>query len=154
MLLDITVHGDVQVSRRLMRFGDRAQDARPAFRGIADLLRTSEQRQFASRGRYASAGWAPLAPSTLASKIRRGESTSILEATGTLRDSLTRKTDGGHVELVEPHQLIFGSQVPYAKYHQRGTRTMPRRRPLEVRGRDRQEMVKIIQRHLMAEGRL
>lgn len=155
MRIELDIHGDVQVRRELLRFGERATDARPAFRSIATLLRRSEQRQFATSGGYASGGWAPLAMSTVLEKQRlraRGESRytrAILRETGALMESLTRKVDPGHIEHVEPHQLVFGTQVSYAKYHQLGTRSMPRRRPVEVRAQDRVEMVKRLQRFLV-----
>jgi phage gpG-like protein len=154
MRLDIDVYGDVQLSREMLRFSGRNLDASPAFRAVATLLRRSEKRQFTSRGRHASGGWAKLAPATIAAKRRskdprvRANATRILRATDELMRSLTVKRDGAHTEVVQPHQLVFGTQVDYAKYHQKGE-GVPRRRPLELRGRDRTEMVKQIQRWLM-----
>lgn len=152
--IEISIAGDVQVSRKLLRFGDRAMDASPAFHSIADLLEGSERRQFATGGRYASAGWRALADSTKKAKARSSDPTvranaeKILEATGALMESLTADVEGvegGAVRIVDPHQLIFGTQIDYAKYHQRG-RGVPQRRVLEVRARDRREMVKRLQR--------
>lgn len=154
MRIDIDVYGDVQLSRELLRFAGRTEDASPAFRAIAILLRRSEKRQFSSKGRHASGGWPALKPSTIAAKRRskdprvRANATRILRATDALMDSLTKKSDGGHTEVVQPHQLVFGTQVDYARYHQKGE-GVPRRRPLELRGRDRTEMVKQIQRYLV-----
>src|SRR4051794_15389307 len=140
MLLELDVFGDVQVRRKLLRFGDRARDARPAFELMADDLREWEERQFASEGGFASGGWDPLAPSTIAAKaaapraaftgsrtktgkfakrVRRNR--RILEDTGALRESLTQHGDAEHVELIFPQEFVFGSTVPYAQFHQRGT---------------------------------
>lgn len=157
MRVEIDVYGDVQVSRELLRFSDRAGDASPAFRSIADLLEHSEQRQFATGGRYASAGWEKLKPETIRAKARssdptvRGNAKKILQATGALMESLTSDVEGiegGAIRIIDDQQLIFGSQVPYARFHQRG-RGVPRRRVLEVRARDRTEMVKRLQRFLV-----
>lgn len=153
MDLQIEVFGDVQVNRKLLRFNDRAQDASPAFRTIAGNLRDWETRQFATEGAFASGGWDPLSPSTVTTKAREGLSPRILEATGALRESLTSRTDAGHVEIIGRQELVFGTQSPSARFHQRGTSRMPRRRPLEIRARDRADMVKTLQRHMVGELR-
>jgi phage gpG-like protein len=147
----IDVFGDEQVNRRLLRFEDDVQDAIPAFREMAKLIRGSVYRQFYSDGAYASGGWVPLAPSTVAEKARRGLDPRILRATGKLFGSLT-SGDPGHVERMGPREFVYGTTVPYAKFHQRGTRRMPRRPPLELRDQDRRELVRILQRHLLGEG--
>jgi phage gpG-like protein len=153
--IELEIHGDVQVRRELLRFAGRQEDASPAFRAVATLLRHSEERQFKTAGKHASGGWAKLKQATIEAKQRareRGEvkyTRAILRATGALMESFTRKSGGEHTEIVQPHQLIFGSQVPYARFHQRGTSDMPQRRPLEVRGQDRTEMVKRVQRYLV-----
>lgn len=151
MRVQIEAFGDVQVSRELLRFSERAEDASPAFRAIADLLRDSEQRQFAGGGRFASGGWAPLAAATKRSKRRnpnprvRANAERILVATEALRDSLTKQHDPGHVELVGPRELVFGTQSPAARFHQPDPQG---RRVIEVRARDRVEMVKLLQRYI------
>lgn len=150
MELKIEVFGDVQVSRKLLRWAGRVTDASPAFREIAQLLRRYERRQFTSQGAFASGGWAPDAESTVRLKAAKGLDPRILHATGDLEQSLTGSS-GGHVEVVAAHQLVFGTSVPYARFHQTGTSRMPRRRPLEIRERDRAELVRIIQQHLVRE---
>lgn len=153
MDLELSIFGDVQLRRKLLRFGEKAQDASDAFEEIADQLRLIEREQFDSEGGFASAGWAPLAPSTILRKLSRGQPLTILEATGRLRRSLTGEHDPGHVEIVGPQQLVFGTQVPYAHFHQTGTSQMPRRRPVELRETDRRQVVRILQRHLVSELR-
>lgn len=157
MRIEIDVFGDKQVSRELLRFSDRAHDAEPAFQSIADLLEHSEEKQFRTGGRHASAGWDKLKAATVKAKRRsddpvvRRNADKILVATGALMESLTadvQGVEGGAVRIVEPHQLIFGTQLPYARFHQLG-KGVPRRRVLELRARDRTEMVKRIQRYLM-----
>ncbi len=150
MLVELDVFGDTQLKRRLLRFADGATDASPAFQTIADDLRDLERRQFASQGSSASAGWAPLAPSTVTRKARLGLDPRILHATGRLRASLEGH-GAGHLEIVQPHQLVFGTTVPYARHHQHGTEIMPRRRPIELREQDRRQVVRTLQRHLMGE---
>lgn len=144
MRVEISLAGDKQVSRELLRFGERALMARPAFEAIGELLLTVEQHQFASEGRFASGGWAPLAESTLAQKT----GPSILDETGELRASLTERGDPHQIFDVGDEYLLFGTDLDYAGYHQTGTSRMPRRRPLELREEQRAEAVKILQRFI------
>ncbi len=148
--LRIDEFGDVQLSRRLLRFGDAAGDMSPAFRNIVDEFARIGWQQFSSEGQFASAGWAPLAASTIAAK---GHDT-ILSADGDLEESLTGTTDGPLREVtIRRDEMAFVSRVDYARYHQTGTSRMPRRRPFELRDRDRRKVVKIMQEHLVADLR-
>jgi phage gpG-like protein len=156
MLIELELAGDVQLRRELLRFRGAVADASPAFeqiaRGSSGLkgvysLRGIERRQFQSQGAFASAGWAPLAPSTVRAKARRGLDPRILHATGRLAASLSG--GAGRVEIVSSSQLIFGTSVPYARFHQSGTARMPRRRPIELREQDRRAIVRTLQRYLV-----
>ena len=153
MRLEISLAGDVQVSRELLRFAGRIEDASPAFRWIADDLKAWEKKQFRTKGRYASGGWADLKDATIAQKRRhpnpvvRANATNPLRATGRLMESLTGGNEE-YFELVQPHQLVVATLVPYAKFHQRG-KGVPQRRPLEVRARDRTGMVKTLQEFMV-----
>jgi phage gpG-like protein len=162
---ELELAGDRQVSREILRVSERAGDAAPVFRSIADYLRSVEKRQFDSHGLTGSGGWAPLATSTLLSKygvlhgthLRHGQFTrkalrasmAILVETGALRDSLTSAGDEHHREIVRSDELIFGTSVSYAKYHQHGTRRMPRRRPLELSETQRKQVIRMLQRWII-----
>lgn len=146
--IELDVFGDKQVSRELLRFRDAAADMKPALEEIADDFLDIEERQFSSEGRYGSGGWAPLAPSTLAGKVRRGYDTRILHERLRLRRSLTTRNQD-HIRKITSDSMFVGTSVPYAIYHQHGTSHMPRRRPVELPARDRDNWVKILQRHLV-----
>lgn len=157
MLIELEIFGDVQLRRELLRFKDATADASPAFEQIlmgtgrgSFSLRKIEGKQFATQGKFASGGWTKLAPSTVAQKARRGLDPRILHATGRLSASLTGPGPG-HIEIVTPQSMIFGTEVPYARFHQSGTHRMPRRRPIELREQDRRGMVRTLQRHLLGE---
>jgi phage gpG-like protein len=143
--VEVSLAGDKQVSRELLRFGERAIAAKPAFEAIGELLITIEREQFATQGQAESGGWAPLAESTL--RYKTGP--SILDETGELRASLTERGDPHQIFDVGDEFLLFGTDVEYAGYHQTGTTRMPRRRPLELREMHRAEAVKILQRFIM-----
>lgn len=155
MLIELDVDGDVQLRRELLRWSGAVVDASPAFERIImgggrDFmgLRKLEGKQFATQGAFASGGWAPLAPSTVRAKARVGLDPRILHATGRLAKSLTGGAGG--IQIVNAHQFIFGTSVPYARFHQLGKR-LKRRRPIELRDRDRRAMVNVLQRHLRGE---
>ena len=147
--LDIQIAGDVQVSRELLRVSDRAGDMRPALRAVIGVMVEETQEQFATSGGHASKGWQPLAESTARAKARRGLDPRVLRATGALERSLTERGDKLMQERVTKAGLVWGSKVKYGGFHQRGTRHMPRRRPVEFTELARRRMVKVLQRYAL-----
>lgn len=63
--------------------------------------------------------WRPLSPTSRRTTARRG----ILHHTGRLRRSFTNTP----VVEIQGNRMRFGSNVPYAKYHETGTSRMPAR---------------------------
>lgn len=149
MRLEIDVFGDTQLARELLRFGDRATDMSPAFEEIADNFLLNEERQFSTQGSYASGRWAPLAPSTVTGKAKAGLDPRTLHATRTLRNSLSRQGAPGNVREIKSDEMFVGTSVEYARYHQMGTKHMPRRRPVELTVNRRRMWMKILQRFLV-----
>jgi phage gpG-like protein len=145
---DFNFYGEDQVTRTLLRYQERVLDARPAFDEIINQLQRAETQQFASEGDYGSAGWAPLSPAYAAAKARHYPGKPILERSGRLVASLTQPVGGDAVRVSEPALMIFGTSVPYAKYHQKGTTKMPRRRPVELPESVRADLVKTLQRFI------
>jgi phage gpG-like protein len=153
VIISFEVWGDKQVERELLRLSHAAADMRPAGKRFMEYMRSVERSQFDSEGRTGSGGWAPLKPSTVANKAARGLDPRILRATDRLRRSLTNKTSPDHIEEINADSFVFGSRVPYGRYHQKGTRRMPQRRPVELSERNRRAVVKIIQSHLLGKQR-
>jgi phage gpG-like protein len=112
------------VDEALEGFQESLADQQPALAAIADDFREMIAEQFASQGGAEGTPWAPLAPSTLR---RRRASPSILYATGALLRSLTEPGAAGHVAELEDQSLTLGTRLPYALYHQTGTRRLPAR---------------------------
>lgn len=169
MRLVFEVDGDRLIERDLLRLGEYAQDATPAFEAIGGLMMEETKDQFATEGRHASGGWRPLAPSTVRRKLHGGRFTrgfaigpgggnfvavssgglGILYETGALERSLTDRDAPNQIFEAAPQELVFGSSLPYARYHQRGTHRMPQRRPLEFTEPAKRRMVKILQRWIV-----
>lgn len=148
MRLELDVFGDVQVSREILRYGEHANDARPAFRQMTQMLEQAERRQFDTQGGFASGGWAPLKPETVRAKVRKHQDPRILRATGALEASLTHGGSGAR-RHVGSQELIYGTDIEYARFHQHGTRRMPQRRPLETTKNMRVQLMKVLQRWIV-----
>jgi phage gpG-like protein len=148
MRLVFEVAGDKLIEREILRMGNYAADARPAFAAIGDLFIEQEVEQFESEGRHASAGWKPIKEETLRRKLnhRPPLDPRILHATGALRRSLTEPGDENMVFEARPQELVYGSKLPYASVHQRGGGRVPRRRPIEFTERTKRDAVRILQR--------
>jgi phage gpG-like protein len=133
------------VEKALAAFQESLADQQPALAAIADDLREMIARQFASEGRAEGAPWAKLAPSTLR---RRRASTPILYETGALLRSLGEPGAAGHVEELEGYSLTLGSRLPYALYHQTGTRRMPARPIIVLSGARSERWTEIVRREI------
>lgn len=133
---------DVQSASAMAVLTERAKalrDTRPLTEAIAVILRKSLGDQFSKGGNPI---WVPLAPSTVAAKralglpsrtskgniprrlMQRGQfgPGGILIASGALRDSYRRKGAKGHFEETTNTTVRVGSRLPYAIFHQKGTR--------------------------------
>lgn len=148
MHMGLSVFGEQLVSREILRTGERVADPVPLWESLFTDLALVEEEQFDSEGSF-SGGWAPLADSTVQAKALAGLDPRILHATLDLRKSLTEVGGPGNIHIAEPSFMVFGSNVTYGKYHQKGTATMPRRRPVEVPMSMRSRMMKKLQRFIM-----
>jgi phage gpG-like protein len=112
------------VDRALADFQAALADEGPALQTIADDFREMIAQQFASEGRAGGTPWPPLAAATLR---RKRAGAAILFRTGALLESLRGPSGANHVEEIGPDTLTLGSRLPYAIFHQLGTRRMPAR---------------------------
>lgn len=124
--------GTQVIERKLVNFGVRIEDMSPVWEQIGEDLLADFASNFADEGgvfgQGAWAQWAPLAQSTIADRLRRGyDAGPILERTGQLRQSTTERGTPGNVFIVAANGVEVGTLTPYAKYHQSGTRRMPKR---------------------------
>lgn len=147
--IEIEIFGEKQVARDLIRLGEHVDNPLPLWQELMRNISTIERQQFDSQGQF-SGGWAKLAESTIAAKAAAGLDPRILHATLLLEKSLTSPgLAPSAIREVTPEGFRFGTSVPYAKYHQTGTRRMPRRRVLEFTPGTRRDIVKRIQRFVI-----
>jgi len=147
--LQLSVFGDEQIERELLRFSAYAGHPQLAFLKIAEDMREQIGEQFDSQGQRGSGGWEPLAESTLAAKAAAGLPADILQATRQLFHSLT-EPGGDHIEEVTDEELVFGSRDPKGRFHQTGTTRMPARRPVDFTELDRRSYVRTLQGYIMS----
>ena len=141
------VAGEQQVDRMLSRTSEKLKDLRPFLDGVEDMLSEIVVEQFASEGSR-SVSWAPLSPRYAAQKQARWGRQPILVASGAMKKSLISK-GGAHIARhPDKETLEFGTQTPYAIYHQTGTEQMPQRKILDLMERDRRAIMKLLQRYL------
>lgn len=148
MKFEVSIFGDTQVKREIVRRADRVKDARPLWRNLSDLMEKRLKRQFITQGKYASGGWAPLKPETVKRKRRAGASSKILQFSGELMRSLTERS-GSAVRVFKKKEMRFGSKLKYGGFHQKGTEDMPMRKPAEFTEATKKEMVKRFQRFVL-----
>lgn len=139
--------GEVQLDRTLARLGEHIGDARPAWRALATRFGVLNAAQFATEGLTGSGGWQALSPDYAAWKARHYPGRPILERTGDLKRSLTRRPFG--VEVLEDRFMVLGSDVDYGRYHQAGGPRLPQRRPVELPESERREWARILQRFVV-----
>lgn len=142
MHVEVQVFGDTLVSRKLLRFSDKAGNMEPVWDDVTDdVLAPAFERNFKQQG----PGWAPLRPATIRSRIAQGFPPGpILTRTGKYRESMTT----GLQTHKNPSELVVVAPTVPGVFHQGGTRKMVPR-PLRLTEREKQQVVKTIQRFLI-----
>ncbi|MEG1971279.1 MAG: phage virion morphogenesis protein [Burkholderiaceae bacterium] len=138
--------GEAQIDRTLLNVTENVQDATVLWEELADRFARVETRQFKTQGAYGSGGWQELSPRYAAWKARHYPGKPILQRTGALVKSLTRRPFG--VEVITPASMTVGSGLDYGRRHQAGGGSLPRRRPVELPEGERRYWVTLIQRFI------
>ena len=144
------VAGEKQIARRFTRLDDAVEDMTPAFKEITKSFYAGEKRQFETEGGWGSGGWLPLSP---AYEAWKDPTLSIMELSGDLKASLTGMVPpntAGNIEIIESNQLILGTDIDYAIYHQSNApRTkLPQRKVIELPESERKKWTSIIHEHI------
>ena len=135
----LSVPNAKDIAFRIERFGVQLTDWRAAWPSVTRRLAVMLAGQFELEGgRGSRGGWPPLSPRYARRKQKRYPGRLVLQAGGRLRGSLVGKS-ADTVEALEPGRMKFGTSVPYAIFHQTGTRNMPARPIFDPRREDRVE---------------
>jgi hypothetical protein len=87
--IETQIIGETAAATKINLMGARATNATPAFIAIREILLRGHEQQFESKGAFLGTPWPPLAASTVERKIRQGQSSEVLKATGALEEALT-----------------------------------------------------------------
>ena len=151
LALTLRLGGVELVSRALGVQAEAVKDLTPAWEQIIERFKAAERYAFTREGAVGDMpSWAPLAESTLRSKVRKGQSTKVLVATGRMREALTG--GAGFYSKVRPLQLEIGTDNEVWEYHQYGTKHMPARPPVRVSESFKKEVMRAIHRHIVKSG--
>jgi len=109
----------------LTKAEERADNLIPVWRWARQELERSNAANFAQNGLPSGGAWDPLDPKYGAWKSSRFPGAPTLVRTGKLFRSLTELR--GLPNYIRKDSAAFGTNVEYAKFHQRGTFKMPKR---------------------------
>ena len=84
-----------------------------------DAIRPWLRKQFQNQGQGAHGRWAPLSSSYARRKAKLYPGTKILHAAGTMEEDLLSDSNDGETT---PRTMLYGTKIPYALYHQTGTK--------------------------------
>jgi phage gpG-like protein len=120
--------------RALDRVIADARQLRPVFEQVLEpAFYTKLAGQFDTEGRQDSGGWKPLNPDYARWKARRYPGKGILERTSAVRRSLTARGAPGSVRRISDREMVLGTSIEYAGFHQGGRNPRP---PIEWGPRD------------------
>lgn len=117
---------DKQARLGMKRRFERAQDFRSIFRWARNELQRANQANFGSQGAASGKPWLPLDSGYARWKLTHAGPAPILVFSGRLRRSLTSLR--GSPNEIDKKSAVFGTDVPYAGFHQTGTSKMPARK--------------------------
>jgi phage gpG-like protein len=100
-------------------------------------IATREADMFSGQHDSNGVAWAPLAVSTAAEK----PSSQMLFKSGGLEASLVHVGGRGNIASTLARGLLYGTDVPYAVFHQDGTPQMPARPPVGLSAEDLESLV-------------
>lgn len=141
--LELVLHGNQNIDTALQQLIDHIAHPQPALQDIGEYLDLAHRLRWDAQQTPDGSAWAPLAPATLARKQQRNQPTDILVQSTFMRDTLRYQ--------LTPFGLLFGTDRIYGASHQYGREEagIPARPWLGLSSSDRDEVVRIIEGHIM-----
>jgi hypothetical protein len=131
MIIEAKVSGVAQARRALSDMRARAQNGLPAWQVFLDWFAHENRIQFGTRGARWGTPWAPLSPTYLRRKRADGWQGDTLVREGNLLRSLADRPMG--IERMDQKSVTAGTKDRPARYHQSGTKYMPKRELFNAR---------------------
>lgn len=146
--ISFSVDGVEKLSRAILDFDRGLKNMKPFYRDAIDIVHDRSKSIFANDGKnLVQWKWRPLKSSTIKARSRGWWSYSqapskpwVLRWTGKLQDSVKK------VITNNSGQLSFTAS--YAPYHHNGTKTLPKRKLIELDPRTSAEIVRALQKHI------
>lgn len=151
LAVTLTLMGDQQVVRTLTNQQWFLTDMRPAWEQVADEFAKAEKELFRTRDRGA---WPALSKQYARWKEQRYPGKPPMRRTDTLYRELTQRPFG--VERITRWSLTIGTQLPYARIHQKGGWVPgwpPKRMVVHLTEDEKRRIVKAVQAQLVAASR-
>lgn len=137
----ITISADTKkIERRLRILSNGVSDFRKPLKDSADLSKKLFEGNFPKQGTEFKK-WKNLSPATIAAKVRMGFSRKPLIATGKLRK-------GFKTLKLTRFFAVVSNKVKYYKYHQTGTKRLPKRQMIFVNRKLSKKISKIFGSYL------
>lgn len=142
--IKFNLSGDKELLRALDKLIQSATSPQPLYQEIGENLLASTRARYLDETDASGKKWAPLSPSYLSSKKKRGSAypTEKLLLTGKMFSSL------GFNATFSGLELGFSDEIHYAKWHQTGTPKMPARPPLGFSDGDKSMIINEINEFL------
>ncbi len=132
MNLKLSIDGKAQFNQAFDVLAEGITDFRPVWPEIELQFFRAELEQFNTIGARGGQVWQPLSKGYAKWKAKKYPGKPILQRSGRLLRSLSVIGGADSVREQQPLSLTLGTRVPYANYHQRGTRKMPQRPPMQL----------------------
>lgn len=146
LVVTFTMLGDAVLARGISRYGDAVRDFSPVWDQIRNDFHRIEGEQFATEGARSGSPWAPLSPTYEAWKQKHFPGRPILQLTGMMWGEFG--VGVGMQTTIEPMKLTMTPSMQRAIYHQQGTRTMPRRKVVDLTEEDKMGWMKMIHNYV------
>ena len=159
MRVEITVEGSNQLIASFAQV-EKGLDFRElgTWDAVASEFYKIEKEQFDSEGGAGKSGkWKALKPEYAKRKQKKWGNVPILHASGEMMRSLTSRNAPGAVLEKTADELTLGTTIPYAGYHQRGSKRLPKRPPVDPTDAQVDRLSKVIQgkmKQLIANAKL
>lgn len=124
-LIKVDKRSLTQIKKKIKGIKERSENLTPAWNAVLDWWTHGNQQHFGTQGKRWRSPWKELNPHYLAAKREDGWMGDILVRTSDLRRSLSDRPLP--IEHITPHEVVAGTNVKYARYHQDGTKKMPKR---------------------------
>jgi phage gpG-like protein len=114
------IQGEVIIDRAFNRVEQEITDFRNFWPGVITTFYEIENEQFLTEGASGASGkWAPLSPAYKLFKEREFPGKTILRREDALYESITGPDALDSVLRPEKEELLIGSALPYALFHQK-----------------------------------